>query len=209
MDLEPFFAPERWETDAFVVRTYLPGDGELLSEAANASYEHLKTFMEWAKPHQTVEESESLVRKFRANYLIGEDFVLGIFTPDESRLLGGSGFHLREGHGLTNRSAEIGMWIRGDAAGQGLGTRVLRALLTWGFTRWPWERLAWRCDGRNHASRRVAEKAGMQREGVLRAHLRLDDGTRRDTYCYAILKETWLARQAADGLSPDVGAGGV
>ncbi|HQF00404.1 MAG TPA: GNAT family protein, partial [Anaerolineae bacterium] len=150
----------------------------------------------WAKPHQSVEESEITVRRFRARYLLNDDFVLGIFSPDERRLLGGSGFHLREG-GLPQRAAEIGMWIRADAAGKGLGTAVLRALLTWGFTEWPWERLAWRCDGRNLASRRTAEKAGLTHEGVLRQHLLLADGSRRDTYLYAMLKADWLAQRSA------------
>jgi len=89
------------------------------------------------------------------------------------------------------------MWIRADAAGKGLGTAVLRALLTWGFTEWPWERLAWRCDGRNLASRRTAEKAGLTHEGVLRQHLLLADGSRRDTYLYAMLKADWLAQRSA------------
>ncbi len=196
MDFKNFVAPEKLTTKHFVICCYLPGDGRLLTEALNASYEHLSTFMDWAKPDQSVEASETTVRKFRAKYLSNEDYALGIFAPDESRLLGGSGFHPREWAGLSNQSAEIGMWIRDDAAGQGLGTRVLRALLTWGFTEWPWERLAWRCDGRNVASQRVAEKAGMQREGILRAHRRFEDGSRQDTYCYAILKEDWLHRQA-------------
>jgi RimJ/RimL family protein N-acetyltransferase len=196
MDFKDFIAPERLITTHFVVRCYLPGDGPLLTEALNASYEHLSTFMDWAKPDQSVEESETTVRKFRAKYLSNEDYALGVFTPDETRLLGGSGFHLREWAGLPNQSAEIGMWIRGDAAGQGLGTRVLRALLTWGFVEWPWERLAWRCDGRNIASQRVAEKGGMQREGILRAHRRFADGSRQDTHCYAILKDEWLHQQA-------------
>ncbi len=191
MAFEHFIAPERLETEEFVVRCYRLGDGLLLSEALNASYEHLHTFMEWAKPHQPAEESEQLVRQFRAKYLTNEDFVLGIFSPAEDRLLGGSGFHPREWDGLPNRSAEIGMWIRGDAARQGLGTAVLCALLAWGFEAWPWERLAWRCDGRNVASQRTAEKAGMQQEGVLRAHRRLKDGSRRDTYCYVALKASW------------------
>lgn len=202
MNLNHFFAPERLEAREFIIRSYLPGDGPLLSEAVNASYEHLKTFMDWAKPHQTVEESETLVRKFRANYLTNEDYGLGIFSPDESRLLGSSGFHPREWEGLLNRSAEIGMWIRENAAGQGLGTRVLHAMLDWGFIEWPWERLAWRCDGRNVVSQRVAEKAGMQREGVLRAHHRLHDGSRQDTYCYAILKDEWI-HQRAESLTGD------
>lgn len=190
MGTESYIAPERWVTPDFVVRCYRPGDGVLLSDAVNASYEHLTTFMPWAKPYQSVEESETIVRRFRGRYLLNEDFVLGIFSADERRLLGGSGFHLREG-GLSQRSAEIGMWIRVEAAGKGLGTAVLKALLTWGFTEWPWERLAWRCDGRNLASRRTAEKAGMVHEGVLRQHLLMPDGSRRDTVLFAMLKEEW------------------
>ena len=190
MDTGNFIAPERSVTPTFVLRSYQPGDGELLSDALNNSYEHLTTFMPWAKPYQSVEESEALVRHFRGRYLLNEDFVLGIFSADEQRLLGGSGFHLREG-GFPHRSAELGMWIRADAAGKGLGTAVLLALLEWGFTAWPWERLAWRCDGTNLASRRTAEKAGLIHEGVLRQHLLQPDGSWRDTYLYAMLKAEW------------------
>lgn len=190
MDTGNFIAPERFVTPTFVLRSYQPGDGELLSDALNNSYEHLTTFMPWAKPYQSVEESEALVRHFRGRYLLNEDFVLGIFSADERRLLGGSGFHLREG-GFPHRSAELGMWIRADAAGKGLGTAVLLALLEWGFTAWPWERLAWRCDGTNLASRRTAEKAGLIHEGVLRQHSLQPDGAWRDTYLYAMLKAEW------------------
>ena len=196
MGTESYIAPERWVTLDFVVRCYHPGDGVLLSDAVNASYEHLTTFMPWAKPYQSVEESEAIVRRFRGRYLLNEDFVLGIFSADERRLLGGSGFHLREG-GLSQRSAEIGMWIRAEVAGKGLGTAVLKALLTWGFTEWPWERLAWRCDGRNLASRRTAEKAGLVHEGILRQHLLMPDGSRRDTVLFAMLKAEWERKHQA------------
>ena len=65
MDTGNFIAPERFVTPTFVLRSYQPGDGELLSDALNNSYEHLTTFMPWAKPYQSVEESEALVRHFR------------------------------------------------------------------------------------------------------------------------------------------------
>ncbi len=185
-----FLPPDKFITDSFIIRSYVPGDGACLAEATNASYEHLKTFMPWAQPHQTDEDAENLVRSFRARYLLKEDFILGVFSLDETLQLGGTGFHLREG-GLDNHSAEIGMWIRASHAGQGLGTAVLRAMLEWGFSMWPWERLVWRCDSRNVASQRIAEKAGLFQEGVLRAHRRLSDGTRQDTLCYAMLKTEW------------------
>lgn len=191
MDLDYFVAPERYTTEAFVIRCYFPGDEALLSEAINSSYDHLKTFMPWAKPDQSVEETRRVVHQWRARYLLNENYGLGIFEPDEGRFLGSTGFHLREGSGLSNLSAEIGMWIRGDAAGQGLGTRVLQALVAWGFSAWPWQRLAWRCDADNMASRRTAEKAGFTLEGVLRAYRRLESGVRKDTYCYGLLKDEW------------------
>ena len=182
------FAPERYESDKFIIRSYLPGDGVLLAEATNTSYHHLKTFMPWAKVHQSEEEAEILVRQFRGRYLLAEDFTLGIFSPDESLLLGGTGFHLREG-GLAHNNSHIGMWIRASAAGQGLGSAVLDAMLHWGFSEWPWQRLAWRCDGRNVASQRTAQKAGMKQEGILRQVRKLPDGTRQDTFCYVALRE--------------------
>lgn len=185
-----FIAPDQYAAAGFVLRSYQPGDGAKVAEAVNASYQHLKTFMPWAQPEQSVELSEQLCRQFCARWLLAEDFVLGIWAPDGSRLLGGCGYHLREG-GLALGNAEIGMWIRGDAAGRGLGTAVLGALLRWGFTEWPWLRLSWRCSSANVASQRTAEKAGLQREGVLRSHAVDPDGQRRDTFCYALLRDEW------------------
>ena len=190
MNTEPFFAPDQYVTAEFTIRSYVPGDGPVLAEAVNASYDHLKRFMDWAKPHTEDIEAENLARRFRGEYLLSTNFTLGIFAPDGKRQLGGSGFHLREGE-LSNRAAEIGMWIRADAAHNGLGPRVLRAILTWGFSEWPWERLTWRCNEQNVASRRTAEKAGMQLEGRFRAAIRLPDGTRETTLAFAALKEEW------------------
>ncbi len=187
---EHFFAPDRYNAGEFIIRSYEPGEGALMNAATRASYDHLKTFMPWARPDQTDEEAEQIVRRMHAEYLRAENFTLGVFSPDEKEVWGGSGFHLREG-GLETKNAEIGMWIAGDKAGKGLGTKVLRALIQWAFTEWPWLRLSWRCDPRNAASRRVAEKAGLRLEGTLRSHSLSPTGERRDTACYAILKEEW------------------
>jgi RimJ/RimL family protein N-acetyltransferase len=190
-----WFAPERYEGKGFVLRPYDAGDGPSLAQANTESYEHLQPWMSWATPEQSPEDAEALVRRFRAKYLMHEDFVLGVFSPDEKRLLGGTGFHLREGP-LTTCCAEIGMFVRSSEAGRQLGTRVLAALLEWGFRDWPWLRISWRCDDRNQASVRVAEKAGLTLEGVLRGQAAEVGGGRRNTRCYAITKQDFLARRA-------------
>lgn len=189
--MTPFFAPERFVTPDFILRSYLPSDGVKLSEALRSSYDHLSPFMPDSVLNPTFEEAEARVRQKRANYLNNEEFTIGIFAPDESELYGGSGFYLREGN-LARGNAEIGMWIRANQAGKGLGTAVLKALIQWGFTEWQWTRLAWKCDVENGPSRRTAEKAGLTLEGTLRQHLpNIRTGGKSDTCYYAILKSEW------------------
>ena len=188
--MDYLIAPECIACDGFTLRSYRPGDGNLLSEAVNDSYEHLAPWMPWAKPHQSDEESEKLVREFRARYLLAEDFVIGIFNTEQTRLLGGTGFHLREGP-LSTKSAEIGMFIRQSEAGKGLGTAALKAMLDWGFDAWPWSRLRWVCDSQNLASVRAAEKAGMIKEGLLRGQAAEVGNGRRDTVLFGALRDEW------------------
>jgi RimJ/RimL family protein N-acetyltransferase len=188
----PFLAPLEYAAGELLIRAYRPGDGPALQRAATASYEHLRPWMPWARPEQSVAESEALCRTFAGHYLLGDDFTLGIWRGDA--LLGGSGFHMRHG-GVASGNTEVGMWISAAEAHGGLGTRVLGLLLEWGFSAWPWQRIVWRCDARNLASARVAEKNGLTLEGTARADAPDVEGVRRDTLLYAILREEWLQRR--------------
>jgi RimJ/RimL family protein N-acetyltransferase len=191
MAAQPFIAPASISIDGMTIRGYQPGDGPELRIATVSSYEHLRPWMPWATTEYTLEEAEARCRRLAASYLLNEDFTLGVWIGEE--LVGGTGFHLREGP-LEWRNAEIGMWIRANYAGQGLGTRVLKAMLKWGFETWGWERLSWRCDTRNIASARLAQKNGLQLEGTLRSNTFGVAGERRDTYVFAILRPEWEQR---------------
>lgn len=193
-DIEYFAPPDEFISERVLLRSYRPGDGPELRAATLESFEHLRPWMTWATETQTEEEAERRARTNRGQWLLASDFVIAIRTPDDRRFLGGAGYHLREGP-LSTRNAEIGMWIRASEAGKGVGAAALEALLEWGFTEWPWRRLSWRCDPANEASRRIARKAGLREEGVLRGHFRGPGGVMRDSVCYAILEEEWLARR--------------
>lgn len=191
MSAYTFLAPLDYSAGDLRIRAYRPGDGPALQRAVVNSYEHLRPWMAWAKAEQSIAESELLCRRFAGRYLLQEEFTLGLWMGDE--LVGGTGFHLRHG-AIESGNAEIGMWISAAYAGHGLGTRALTALLQWGFSAWPWQRLIWRCDTRNLASARVAEKNGLAHEATFRSDAIAGDGNRRDTHLYAILRKEWEQR---------------
>ncbi len=92
------FAPERFEADDFVLRSYELGDGALLAEAHNESYEHLRPWMAWATPQISVRDAERVARQARGRFLLWAKISR---SPSSramgGRLLGGTGFHLRDG----------------------------------------------------------------------------------------------------------------
>src|SRR4051794_885950 len=77
-----------------------------------------------------------------------------------------------------NRASEIGYWVAAWARGGGVATRATRLLTEWAFELGV-ERVQIRALVDNVASQRVAEAAGFEREGVLRATRRHPrDGSR-------------------------------
>ena len=181
-----FFAPEEYRDGDLLLRPFRPGDGEELNRATTESYEHLRRFMLWPRPDTTVEDSEGYARQSRARWLLGEEWSVGVWRG--GRLVAGTGFLLR-GRPLEQGTGEIGMWVRVDEAGRGLGTRLLRAMVDWADADWPFAKLTWHCDSRNLASARVAEKCGFQLEGRLREHTPAASGPdRATTLLYGLLR---------------------
>ena len=90
--------------------------------------------------------------------------------------------------------AEIGYWVRRDVRGRGIASRAVTLAAGWVFATVGWERLELRVDTRNTASQRVAEKAGFDREGVLRsAAINTADQTRVDLALYALVRSDLAA----------------
>ena len=91
------------------------------------------------------------------------------------------------------RAGHVGYWCAAEARGRGVVTRALRLLSRYGFEELGLQRLELITDPDNHASQRVAEKAGYRREGVLRSHLDHPDGRRRDSVMFSLLPGELLA----------------
>jgi RimJ/RimL family protein N-acetyltransferase len=178
-----------------VIRCWEPRDAPLLKEAIDSSLEHLRPWMPWAHDEpQSLDEKVALLRVFRGNFDLGEDFVYGVFSADESEVLGGTGLHTRTGQGAL----EIGYWIRLSSAGRGLGTTVAAAMTKVGIERGGVERIEIRVDPANEVSCRIPRRLGYREEGVLRRRLPSAHGLPpRDALVFSLLAEELPASPAA------------
>ena len=182
-------AAYRVETRRLVVRCYERADAALLKGAIDASLEHLRAWMPWADSEpQTLEEKTELIDTFRAMWEAGENFTYGIFSADESRVLGGSGLHARVGPG----GLEIGYWVRADATRQGIVTESTAALTRVGFEICGADRIEIRIDPDNAASLGVPRKLGFTEEATLRRRLPARVGEpMRDVTIFSLFSEDY------------------
>ena len=170
-----------------VVRCWDPRDAPLLKDAVDSSLEHLREWMPWAyyEP-QELDAKAALLRTFRGNFDLGQDFVYGILSPDESEAIGGTGLHTRRGEGMF----EIGYWIRASRVGQGYATEATAALTRVGFELCDVERIEIRVDPANEASLAIPRKLGFVEEGTMRGVFHDMGGQPRqsDAVVFALLR---------------------
>jgi RimJ/RimL family protein N-acetyltransferase len=183
------YPPYRIVTERMVVRCYDPSDAPALKEAVDSSLNHLREWMPWAHDDpQTVEEKVQLLQRFRGQFDLGENFVYGLFSSDESELVGGSGLHRRVG----DDAFEIGYWIRASRAGQGLATESTAALTRVGFEVCEVDRIEIHTEPENERSMRIPLKLGYAEEARLRRRLyAAPGGEPRDTVVFSLFRSDY------------------
>lgn len=122
------------------------------------------------------------IGRYREDYAQGTAIALFIVEKASGKLVGGITLgNIR--HGVC-QSAHIGYWMGERYAGRGLMTDALNVLVRFGFDTLKLHRIEAACIPDNARSIRVLEKAGFQREGLLRSYLRIN-GSWQDHYLYA------------------------
>ncbi|MEU7639707.1 MULTISPECIES: GNAT family N-acetyltransferase [unclassified Streptomyces] len=92
--------------------------------------------------------------------------------------------------------AEAGCWLEPSAAGKGLVTRAVRAVVDWAVEARGIHRVEWWVASANAPSIAVARRLGMTKEGVLRENY-LYRGERHDMEIWSVLAPEWRAHKAA------------
>ncbi len=180
-------------TRRLVIRCWNPADAPLLKDAIDASVEHLRPWMPWAafepSPLQTKIDR---IRDWRGKFDLGQDFVYGVFNPQETRVLGGSGLHTR----LGANAREIGYWIHADFINQGLATELSAALTRVAFEIEQVKRVEIHCDPANLRSASVPRKLGYTYEATLKRRLQSAEDL-RDTMIWSLFDDDYPTSPSA------------
>jgi len=114
-----------------------------------------------------------------------------IYDKEKGKYAGSTRFAFMNWH---DKVVHIGWtWIGKEFQGTGLNTKMKFLMLQYAFETLKFDKVEFRADERNMASRKAIEKIGGTLEGILRNDTLMLDGYKRSTCCYGILKEEWEA----------------
>lgn len=156
---------------------------------APAMFEHyardaeVARYMTW-RPHRDLSETRAFLERAEAGWSDGSAFLWGLWLKSDGALAG-----VIEAR-VSTSSVNLGYALARRLWRQGLMSEALAAVLRWSLAQPEIYRVWATCDAENAASAGVLERAGMQREGVLRrwiVHPNLSDAP-RDCFCYARVK---------------------
>jgi [ribosomal protein S5]-alanine N-acetyltransferase len=117
-------------------------------------------------------------------YITRVETTRAIVDVRSGELLGSIGWRI-----VDQENVQVGYWIGSEFRRRGIATRALLLLSRWALTELGTGRVQLLAEPDNEASQRVAEKAGFEREGLLRRYVRLRDGARRDGIMFSLLPE--------------------
>lgn len=191
--------PDSFESERLLIRVPRAGDGESVNAAIQESFEAITVYLPWAKERPTVEETETVMRRGRAQFMERSDLPLLLFQKGTGEFVGGSGLHRID---WDVPKFEIGYWCRTKFEGQGYIAEAVRRITAFAFETLAARRVEIKCETDNVRSKRVAEGNGFTLEGTLRNDSLSNRGTVRSTLVFSMLrhefesiKPIWVERE--------------
>jgi ribosomal-protein-serine acetyltransferase len=166
------------------IRPYRLEDSEALYVAVRESLLELISWMPWCHSGYSIDESRTWLENQIPAFQQGKAFDFAIVSASGG-YWGGCGLNQIDN---INRQANLGYWVRSSAAGHGIASAAVKLIRSWGFENTDLIRLEIVIAVENQASRRVAEKAGAEYEGILRSRLLLQ-GSPHDAAIYSFIRD--------------------
>lgn len=174
--------PTAIETERLILRPPGLHDAPVIFERYAQDHD-VTRYLAW-RPAASIDDTVVFLRRCQRVWESGEAFPYAMILAGDDKPIGMIELRPR-GHRV-----ELGYVLARPYWNQGYTTEAARAVVDWALAQ-PGVFRVWAvCDVENAASTRVLEKAGMQREGVLRRwliHPNVSD-TPRDCWCLSIAK---------------------
>jgi RimJ/RimL family protein N-acetyltransferase len=140
-------------------------------------------------PFTSEEDARSFIEHALLNRAFGNELQFVIRVRSTNAVIGTTRYQdIQPQHG----SVEIGWtFVHPSHWFRGAGTESSFLLVGHAIEDLGAGRVWWKTDSRNLQTQKTLEKCGIHREGVLRRHLRVQDGYTRDSVIYSILPEEW------------------
>ena len=176
---------ERIETDRLVLRAPRAKDHAAWAAAREQSREHLERWEpSWSDHEFTPRSFRKRLKWYREGAGSDTSYSFFIEAKKDAGLIGGVTLDaIRRG---TTQRAVLGYWLVKSATGHGYMTEAVRAVTRFAFDDLKLHRLEAASIPENVASVRVLERAGFEREGYMRAYIRID-GAWQDHLLFATI----------------------
>jgi RimJ/RimL family protein N-acetyltransferase len=166
------------------IRRYQVEDIPALYEAARESAgESFTWWMPWCHADYTLEDSSQFVLSRNEAWQKGKEFDFAIFDVETDTFLGAVGLNQ---FNREHQFANLGYWVRASSMGQGVAPAATLLVARFAFQDLGLSRIEIVIATENIRSRRVAEKAGAKKEGILRRRLIIGDRI-HDAVMYSIV----------------------
>ena len=187
-----FFPPDfTMETLRVIIQPMKPADYDTFLPLTTKSPELWKYF---TKDLSNPEELKSWVTDAMKEKEECRRMPFTIIDRDTKEICGSSSFG---NISFCDSRLEIGWsWLAADYIGMGVNMAVKFALMSFAFEIMQMERVEAKTDFLNERAKAGLLKIGMIPEGVLRSHMLMPGGRRRDSAYYSMLKDEWKERKA-------------
>ncbi|MBC2906682.1 GNAT family N-acetyltransferase [Streptomyces cupreus] len=171
--------PVTLTTDRLVLRTVGPQDTDAVYRAVQDP--DIQRWTTIPSPY-LLEHARSFTEQLVPDgWADGTMFTFGVFLPEGEDLAGMLGLTMR-----ALGVAEIGFWTAKEHRGKGYASGAVLTAARWSFTAASIDRVEWRAEVGNTASRAVAERTGFTIEGTMRSAIN-NKGVRRDCWVGSLL----------------------
>lgn len=172
----------RIETDRLILRLFEMADAEAVATLCN-NYNLSKNTLYLPYPY-TLQDALQWIERHEKNFLTDRCYEFAITDKESGEVYGAIA--------LSNNPAfeqgEIAYWIGEPHWGKGYATEAAQAVVRFAFEHKKMHKVFARYFSSNPASGKVMEKIGMQKEGVLKDHLKKDEEF-KDVVYYGIIRE--------------------